>query len=172
MPYFVVLSIVWYNWRMNNEVSDGEARYRQFSSLIQSISRSIQRLKNLETARFGLKGKQVQAIFSLYNYPEGLSLTELCNLCIEDKGGMSRTLKELTEKDLVFVDETAEKEKRYKKPYKLTEKGADFAKIVADKVGSYAERSGSDLSDEDRAVLYRSLESIAKNLDYFCQNPD
>ena len=79
-----------------------EERYRNFTGLILNISRCIQKIKNCEVAELGLKGKQVQCLFFLHKLDNGASLTELCDLCDEDKGAMSRTVKELMEKKLVL----------------------------------------------------------------------
>lgn len=46
----------------------------------------------------GLKGTQVNYLFYLYENENGITATEICSLCAEDKGFVSRALKELEEK--------------------------------------------------------------------------
>ncbi len=145
-----------------------EQRYDLFTGLILNISRCIQKIKNTEMSAFGYKGKQVQCLFTLYNCHGGASLKELCERCDEDKGAMSRTIKELVENDLVFVEE--KNEQKYKNPVKLTEKGKSFAKIVSDRISQMLDAASVGISDKEREVLYKSLGCISGNLTKICEN--
>ena len=147
-----------------------EQRYTVFTLLLIHITRCVQRIKNIEMAALGLKGKQVQCLFGLYNCAEGISLTKLCELCGEDKGMMSRTVKELAEAGLVYVD--AKSERKYKNPIRLTEKGGQIAQIVAEKISEILEEGSLGISDEERAGLYRSLGRISDNLTEICKRYD
>lgn len=115
-----------------------------------------------------LKGKQVQCLFALYNLPDGASLTELCTLCDADKGAMSRTIKELTTKGLVYIDEQATQ--KYRNPLKLTTQGQAAAKIVYDKVGSILNSVSADITPPEREIMYKTLTQIADNLNQICEN--
>ena len=143
-----------------------EQRYATFSLLLINISRCVQKIKNIEMAALGLKGKQVQCLFGLYNCAEGVSLTRLGEMCGEDKGMMSRTVKELVGEGLVYVD--AEHGRKYKNPVRLTEKGERIAGIVAEKISAILEEGGAGISDGERAQLYRSLGIISENLTEIC----
>lgn len=143
-----------------------EQRYTTFSLLLLNISRCVQKIKNVEMGALGLKGKQVQCLFGLYNSPEGASPTKLCALCGEDKGSMSRTVKELAGRGLVYVD--AASERKYKNPVRLTEKGEQVAGIVAERISAILEQGSAGISDEERTRLYRSLGIISKNLTEVC----
>lgn len=145
-----------------------EQRYQTFTGLILNISRCIQKIKNVEMAALGLKGKQVQCLFSLYQANDGASLTELCELCDEDKGAMSRTVKELAEKGLVYV---AEKEdQKYRNPIKLTTDGQAAAKVVVDKIAAMLDTGSNGITDAERDTLYQTLTQIAGNLTQICEN--
>ena len=143
-----------------------EQRYATFSLLLINVSRCVQKIKNIEMAALGLKGKQVQCLFGLYNCAEGVSLTRLGEMCGEDKGMMSRTVKELVGEGLVYVD--AEHGRKYKNPVRLTEKGERIAGIVAEKISAILEEGGAGISDGERAQLYRSLGIISENLTEIC----
>lgn len=145
-----------------------EQRYQTFTGLILNISRCIQKIKNEEMLALGLKGKQVQCLFSLYQASDGASLTELCELCDEDKGAMSRTVKELAEKGLVYV---AEKEdQKYRNPIKLTATGQAAAKVVVDKIAAMVDTGSNGISDAERDTLYQTLTQISGNLTQICEN--
>ena len=143
-------------------------RYQTFTNLILNISRCIQKIKNEEMAALGLKGKQVQCLFFLYNMPDGATPTELCELCDEDKGAMSRTIKELTKKGLVCVDEQSEH--KYRNPLKLTPDGKFVAKVVTDKIGTMVAKGADGVSEAERDTFYSTLTRVADNLTKICEN--
>ena len=116
----------------------------------------------------GLKGKQVQCLFALYNLPDGASLTELCTLCDSDKGAMSRTIKELTAKGLVYVDEKSTQ--KYRNPIKLTAHGQAAGKVVCDKISSILATVSAEITPAERETLYQTLTQIADNLTQICEN--
>lgn len=145
-----------------------EERYQVFTGLILNISRCIQKIKNSEVAELGLKGKQVQCLFFLHKLPEGASLTELCDLCDEDKGAMSRTIKELTAKNLVYVEE--KNTQKYRNPIKLTKFGQDNAGIVTAKINHMLAMGGNGISDDEREIFYKSLTQVSNNLTAICEN--
>ena len=144
-----------------------EERYRVFTGLILSLSRSIQKIKSQEMANFGLKGSQVQCIFTLYHAGKGMSISELAELCDEDKGAMSRTVKQLTEQGLVKQEN--EGDKRYKNPVCLTRKGWEFASYVNKRIASISRLGGMDLTTRERDVMYETLAQINEKLDDFCK---
>ena len=143
-----------------------EQRYETFSSLILNISRCVQKIKNVEMATLGLKGNQVQCLFSLFNSDNGATLRALCEMCGEDKANMSRTLKELSDKELIYVDE--QKDRKYKNPVKLTEKGAAIAKIVSEKISAMLEQGSVGITETDRVQMYHTLAKISDNLTKIC----
>ncbi len=145
-----------------------EARYQTFTGLILNISRCIQKIKNCEVSELGLKGKQVQCLFFLHKLEEGVSLTELCDLCDEDKGAMSRSVKELMEKNLVYVDEKSTQ--KYRNPIKLTAQGQKDAAIIYHKINNMISMGGNGISDTDREVFYKALTKISDNLTAICEN--
>lgn len=145
-----------------------EQRFETFTSLILNISRCVQKIKNVEMAALGLKGKQVQCLFALFNLDDGASLTALCELCGEDKGMMSRTLKELTEQGYVYVDE--QKNKKYRNPVKLTQKGTEVANIVSVRISEMLDLGSMGISEVERERLYSTLTQISDNLTAICNN--
>ena len=145
-----------------------EQRYETFTALILNISRCVQKIKNAEMAVLGLKGRQVQCLFALFNSEGGASMTALCELCGEDKGMMSRTLKDLTAQGLVYIDEQGER--KYRNPVKLTEKGAEVAGIVSEKISEMVDLGSMGISENEREQMYRTLSLISDNLTKICNN--
>ncbi len=143
-----------------------EQRFATFSHLLITISRCVQRIKNMEMAALGLKGRQVQCLFALYNTQGGASLTRLAELCGEDKGMLSRTVKELAGSGLVYV--ASDRAQKYKNPILLTKKGEEIAGIVAEKISSMLEKGSLGISEEERENMYRTLKIVSENLTGIC----
>ena len=79
-------------------------RFEKFTNLIIKAYRCIQKIKNAEMAEVGLKGNQVFCIFQLYNKEGNITPRDLCVLCDEDKGAISRTLKILEDGGYVYIE--------------------------------------------------------------------
>lgn len=137
-------------------------RFEQFSTVVSGINRYIQKIERDEMVKYGYKGAFAQYLVVLNKYPQGLTLTNLCDICDKDKAAVSRALTELVEKELVFKD--IQENKSYKGKYCLTYKGKECAEYVVTKAKMAVSKVGSELSEEQRAVLYSSLEIIAENL--------
>lgn len=142
-----------------------EGRYEMFSYLITDINRSLQKIKNLEMGELGLKGKQVQVIYYLYQNAEGCSLSKLCKLCGEDKAAISRTVKELYSLEYLSTEEDSRK---YKKPIKLTKLGQKYGKLIANKIEECLDKGSRGIKQSERDDFYNKLEIISKNLREIC----
>ena len=142
-------------------------RFETFTLHITKISRAIRRIKTEEMAEFELKSPHVSCLYYLYERG-ALTSKELGDLCAEDKAALSRSLEYLEENGYVV---TATK-KRYKTPLALTEKGKAVGKRISEKINAVLKVAGSDLRDEDRAVLYHSLAVISDNLQKICEKYD
>ena len=81
---------------------------------------------------------------------------------------MSRTLKELIARGLVYVDE--QKDRKYRNPVKLTEKGAEVAGVVSAKISEMVDLGSIGIKENERKQLYRSLSLISDNLTKICSN--
>ena len=145
-----------------------EQRFETFTWLIADISRCVQKIENAEMATHGCRGSQVQCLFALHNADNGANLTALCEICGEDKGMMSRTLKALVDKGLVYVDE--QKNQKYRNPYKLTEKGKEVADFVSGRIGEVLTSVSKGVNEQDRENMYRTLAQICENLNQICHN--
>lgn len=140
-----------------------KSRFGKFTGLLMEISRGIQRIKNVEMEKLGLKGKQASVLFQLF-CNDGLTAGELCAACDEDKAATSRVVKELEKDGFVFVENDGQK--KYRNKIKLTDKGEKVAKIVAEKIESLMKFAG--LEENDRKQLYVMLEQVLKNIQAIC----
>ena len=139
-----------------------ENRYDKFTALIFNISSYIQKIKNQEMTKMGLKASQVQCLFYLYNNKEGKSVTELCELCGEDKAAISRTVKDLTELEIVFCEKDLNK--KYRNPIKLTEKGETIAQKICQKIDTIFDLGRHGVDKQNIQQFYEILTLVCDNL--------
>lgn len=85
------------------------------------------KLKELEMGQMDLKAGYTMCLYYLGKHPEGLTATQLTELCKEDKAAISRTLSQLSSKGLVSC-ELPEHKRSYRTLYYLTEEGNTVVK--------------------------------------------
>ena len=139
-------------------------RFEEFVSLISNIHKDIQKIKQDRMKQFGLSGNHVMCLFYLAKHEEGLTAANLCQLMSINKAAVSRTLAELLEKEYVFYA-NQEEGKKYRAIVKLTEKGVSVTEQIDGIICEVVNEIGKDLEDEERNIMYRSLETVSKNLD-------
>ncbi|MBQ1226289.1 MAG: winged helix DNA-binding protein [Clostridia bacterium] len=146
-----------------------QERFNTFTVLIAKINRTIRRIKTEEMAGFDLKSTHVSCLYYLY-INEALTSKELCDICMEDKASVSRSIEYLENKGYL---KPAEKEsKRYKRLLELTEKGKEIGKRLYEKINEILDQSSKGITEDERETMYRSLESISENLQKICDKYD
>ena len=143
-------------------------RFEQFTAAISAINRCIQKLERDEMEKYGHKGAFAQYLMVLAAHPEGLTAAELSEHSDRDKAAVSRIVSEMTEKGLIC--HVGRDDKKYKARMQLTDDGKKAADFVAGRARAAVEAVGRELSDELRAALYFSLDSISKNLEEICRD--
>lgn len=140
--------------------------FKSFTVMIRQINRNIKRLKTDLMAEFNLKCPHVSSFY--YLYTDGpITAKELCEVCQEDKGALSRSIDYLEKEGFII---NLDKRKKYKSPLSLTEKGKTIGKHLADKIDQMFLKASSDISKEDRAVLFNSLAIVNDNLEKMTTN--
>lgn len=137
-------------------------RFETFTVLIAKIGRSIKKIKNREMAEYGLRSPHISCLYYLYS-SEGLTATDLCERCEEDKATISRALEYLESNGYILCESRSAK--RYKSPLILTEKGKEVGKKVVNKVDRVLCEVGAGLTEEERVAFYRSLAIISGDLE-------
>ena len=137
-------------------------RFERFSFTISEISRYWHRITADEMERYGLKGPHSVYLTALYRYPDGITAPQLCEFCGKDKADVSRTMSLMEQKG--FVRKEGGHHNRYGGVFKLTEAGLAVAEQVRQQASLAVQIAGEDLSEENRAAFYESLEKIAARL--------
>ena len=120
-------------------------RYEVLSSAVSSMYHDIQKIERVEMAKFGLKGPHAQCMLAMSRYPQGLTASQLCEICDKDKAAISRTVAELEEAGMVSRDER--NGSRSRALLTLTEQGAAAAKAVSERAHVAMEMAGVGLED-------------------------
>ena len=142
-------------------------RFETFTVLINRISRNIRKIKNQEMAEYNLRSSHISCLYYLYT-SGGLTATDLCERCEEDKATVSRSLEYLENNGYLICE--SKSAKRYKSPLTLTDKGLDIGKRIADKIAYVLEEISVELTEEERIQFYHSLTLISKGHDNIANN--
>ena len=137
-------------------------RFERFSSLIASVYKDIVKIERNIMTQYGLKGPHSQCLVAMRLYPDGITASELCDVCGKDKAAISRAVSGLESAGLIYRDLTGDN--LYRAPLKLTEKGSDISDKLCDAAKAAVTLAGKGLSEENRKIFYESLSLIASNL--------
>ncbi|MEZ3486172.1 MAG: MarR family transcriptional regulator [Lachnospiraceae bacterium] len=143
-------------------------RFEQLTTGVSQIYKNIQRIKKLEMRSLGLKGTHVMCLYFLSSHPDGLTASDLCSLCKENKAGISRILSDLEEHGFIYYDHPQDK-RRYRSRAFLTDTGAAQARKVNRLIFRAVLEGGRDITAKERDTFYRVLHLISDNLDKFCE---
>ncbi len=136
-------------------------RYETFTVLINRIRRNMRRIKIREMEEYGLRSVHMSCLYLLYT-DDGLTATELCERCEEDKATVSRTIEHLEENGFIICK--SRKAKRYKSPIALTKKGKDVGKRLVERLDRLVNQMSEGLSEEERESFFRALSIVSSNL--------
>lgn len=137
-------------------------RFERFSFAISEISRCWRKLASEEMLKYGLKSPHATYLTTIYKYPQGITVPQLCEVCGKDKSDASRMLAILEKKGL--VEKQSVDGSMYRGILVLTAEGKTAAEHVCKRASLAVDMAGKDLTDETRAIFYKALESIVSNL--------
>ena len=146
-----------------------QERFETFTVLINRISRDIRRIKNQEMAAYHLRSAHVSCLYYIYSL-DGVPAAELCEHCEEDTATISRALEHLESNG--FIVRNSERAKRYRSPLRLPEKGQEAGKRIAEKISAILDKVSRTLTEDERAIFYRSLSAISISLEAIAQNSE
>lgn len=143
-------------------------RFERFSFAISEISKYWHKLTADEMEKYGLKGTHSVYLLTMAKHPEGVTASQLCELCSRDKSDVSRMMAIMEDKGLVTKESAYLN--LYRGVFKLTEAGKEAAEHVRARACLAVELAGKELTEDDRSVFYAALESIACNLRELSRN--
>ena len=137
-------------------------RFERFSFAISEISRCWRKLASDELAKYGLNSPHATYLTTLYKYPEGITVPDLCEIIGKDKSDASRMIGILEKKGLAHKEVVGGS--LYRGLWVLTDDGKEAAAQVSLRASRAVELAGKDLDEETRDIFYKALESITSNL--------
>ena len=137
-------------------------RFEIFSLGLIQLTAAWNKIANEELKPFGLKGRASVYMIALYKSEEGLTCTNLCEICHRDKAEASRIISEMEKKGLVTREQG--NANGYRAKIRLTEEGKKATYELRERIKMAVEKGGMGLSDEEREHFYYALQVIAKNL--------
>ncbi len=138
-------------------------RFETLTGSILELNRYLQKLKEIEMKPFGLRANHVMCLYYLGKNPQGLTVTQMAEVCKEDKAAVSRCLAQLVERGLVRGD-FPENKRSYRTKLTLTDSGRELAQKVYQKIDDAMIGGGSGLTQEQREHFYAAMEIIINNL--------
>lgn len=137
-------------------------RFEKFTFAISEISRYWHKIAADEMAVYGLKGPYAVYLVTMARHPEGITAAKLCDLCDKNKADVSRAMRALEEKGLIYRQ--SDGHGAYRAKLFLTNEGTQAARHVKQLAETAVEVGGKGLTAQQRENFYSSLEIIAANL--------
>ena len=142
-------------------------RFARFSLAISEIDRCWHKLASEEMAKYDLNSPHAVYLTALWDYPEGITAARLGELCGKNKADVSRMIAILEMKGLVRKEAVCGN--FYRARLLLTAEGKQAAEQVQRRADLAVELAGSGMSDTDREIFYRCLDTITTNLQTLCK---
>ncbi len=137
-------------------------RFETFTLSLSRLTSYWNKIAAEEMASYGLKGAYIVYLIALYKTENGLTAANLCEMCVKDKAEVSRAMKAMEEKGLVKREQTTSKS--YRARITLTDEGRKMTYDLRERIKLAVEKGGAGLTEEERDVFYRGLETISANL--------
>ena len=137
-------------------------RFERFSFSIFEITRHWHKITSDEMEKYGLKGTHCIYLLAMQQHPEGITATQLGEICGRDKADVSRMVSIMEQKGLVTRESVAKS--LYRGLLKLTAEGMEAAEFVCQRVKVAVELASKGLDDMHRNLFYDALELISGNL--------
>ena len=141
----------------------GAERFETFILLIDSIHKSINRVKLDVVQDSSVKSVHTLWLYELLKHPEGLTATEIASKSKIDRSLVSREMRALLKGGYISSADSSGK-RGYNERLILTENGMRLAEGIAESALLVQQSVSRDISVEELSVFYSVLERISANL--------
>lgn len=143
--------------------------FENFTASVTRAYKYISQIKKHESLTFGIKGIHVMSMIYLNKYKNGLTVSELAALCLEDKAAVSRNLDSLKDMGYVrFADSNAGK--RRGRRAVLTPEGKKKAEEINKVVECIVGKIREGLSDQEEMIFYKVFSRINDNFSKYMKD--
>ena len=147
-------------------------RFNQFVQLIESIHKSVNKIKLSIAPTLGVKSVHVFWLYELMAHPTGLTAATLAAKSKIDRSLISREVEELRARGYVEVaGGGGEKRKNYNSRIRLTEQGKLLAKTITAYAMAAQSAADAGIGEEELALFYATLEKLSVNLSQVAEKP-
>lgn len=137
-------------------------RFERFIFTISEIDKNWHKVAADVMAEYGLKGPFVVYIVALNRNGEGVTASQLSEICGRNKADVSRAMKDMESKGL--IKRSVENNSLYRAKLTLTDKGKSAAERVIKAASKAVEFGGKGIDNEKREIFYEILGMISSNL--------
>lgn len=139
-------------------------RYEKFVSLVDSVHKSIRKLKLDEAPGLGIKGVHIFWLRHLKEKPDGLTAAELASAIRVDRSLISREIEDLESAGYVTLLPDSRK-------YVLTESGAATADEITKKAIDIQSAVNEGITEKELIAFYETFEKLRDNFAKISANP-
>lgn len=139
-------------------------RFEIFTNDIAIIHKNIQRLKTEVMKTCGLKGDHGIYLSYLILYRDGLTVSKLAEITGADKAAVSRAYAALYKKGYIEYPDF-HGEKKYNTPAIATREAKKMMIPIIKEISKLIDRiSLSDIEEDNRTIMYRTIKTITANV--------
>ncbi|MCQ2534463.1 MAG: hypothetical protein MJ172_07845 [Clostridia bacterium] len=139
-----------------------QSRFERFSYIISQVNKYLHRIEAEEMKKYGLRGSYAVYLITMRRCENGVTASQLGDMCGRDKADVSRAISAMIDKGLVLREEV--NKNSYRARLNLTKEGARTAEVIEERASLAVEMASKNVSDENRNVFYETLDMIALNL--------
>ena len=148
-------------------------RFNQFVQLIESVHKSVNKIKLSIAPTLGVKSVHIFWLYELLSHPAGLTAATLATKSRIDRSLISREVEELCARGYVeVVGGGGEKRKNYNSRIRLTEAGKVLARTITTYAMAAQTAADAGIGEEELTSFYATLEKLAANLSQLSEQPD
>ena len=139
-------------------------RFEKFTLLIDGIHKCISKIKFDTAPDLGVKSVHLFWVYKLMLHPKGLTAAEIAAVNNVDRSLVSREIETLKKNGYVQTKDNGNK-RSYNSRITLTESGLALAKRIKDEAIRIQEAVGANISEDELATFYVTLEKLYGNFD-------
>ena len=136
--------------------------FEAFNGWIGNAAKELEKLKSKGMSDYGLSGTHTLCMRQMYDFPQGLTRTELAHRCNVDRAQITRVIGELLAKG--YVQERGNGS-NYRKKCMLTEQGLEITRDINERVNRVLQFVSGSIPRERLEIFYQTLEEICNNLE-------
>lgn len=134
--------------------------FEKLSLGVHELYLSMHKCEAKQMQKYGLRDAYVKYLVAILHTPEGLTISQLCEICDQDKAAVSRAVSELVGREFIRRDGV----NHYRAKIKLTERGLELIKEVCNSSKQAFDEAMGDMSQDKLDTLYEAMIAASSNI--------